>query len=164
MTIGIFQVNSVQVQRQVNLFLSNRKTLHTRGESFSFNFVLPLFSFHWLRFWLEDFMLDFWTILKKSFETWCDLWPTIFNKSVVSGLLFILLSSAWEKSQELSGKYPNICRKNLHICKMIDFEFSWHWIIFLCWTKVLFNIFIVWLVLHCNPSVKTSAIWLLISF
>ena len=142
----------------MNSLLSNRKTRHTWWQSFK---QLPLICFDLLRFCLDGFMLDFWTILKKSFDTWCDLWPTIFNKSFFSGIRSSLLS-AWEKSQDVSGKNPNICLMNFHIFKIIDFEFSWQWIIFLCWTKVLFNIFLVWVVLQLIRSVNVSAVLSLI--
>ena len=143
----------------MNLLLSNRKTRHTWRQSFK---QLPLICFDLLRFCLDGFMLDFWTILKKSFDTWCDLWPTIFNKSFWSRIRSLLLWSIWEKSHDVSGKNPNVCRINFHIFKMIDFESSWQWIIFLCWTKVLFNIFLVWAVSQLIRSVKTSAVLLLI--
>ena len=149
----------IQKQRQVNLLLSNKKTWHSWWESFSFNWLPLLICLDWLRFWLEGFMLDFWTILKKSFGTWCDLWPTIFNKSFFSGIRFLPLLSVWKKSQVVSGKNPNIGRMNLHIFEMIDFDSSWQWIIFLCWTKVLFNIFFVWVVLQLIRSVNTSVIF-----
>ena len=144
------------MQRQVNLLLSNRKTLHTCRESFSFK-SLPLFNLVSPRFWLDGFMLDFLTILKKSFDTWCDFWPTIFNKSFFAGIRSVLLLSEREKPQDVSGKNPNICRMNFHIFNMIELESSWQWIIFLCWTKVLFNILFVWVVLQLIRSVKSSA-------
>ena len=145
----------------MNLLLSNRKTRHTWRQSFK---QLPLICFDLLRFCLDGFMLDFWTILKKSFDTWCDLWPTIFNKSFWSRIRSLLLWSMWEKSHDVSGKNPNVCRINFHIFKMIDFESSWQRIIFLCWTKVLFNIFLVWAVSQLIRSVNTSAVLLSIRF
>ena len=147
----------LQVQRQVNFWFSYRKTWQ---RSFSLECLLVSLRC-WSDPWLDGFMFDFGTILKKSFGTCEDFWPKIFNKPLLC-LWSLGLPSLGKLQSESELFMPNICCMNRQIFLTIDSVSLWQFFILLylrlCCTNIFFNIFLLWSSLQFFFSVTPSEV------